>query len=138
MPSETTEASGRYAIQRNVPATSDSKQLVTVMRKIAILLAVALMSAPLISALPTPTYAAAKAKKAVRTAAPKESATEVDPAEANSRFARALGDLFYSLGTYRYVPPGFENEDARTARAEVVRPARPVRRPLYRERYLRR
>ena len=86
----------------------------------------------------SPALAGAGTKKAVRPAAPKESATEVDPAEANSRFARALGDLFYSLGSYRYVPPGFETECARTARAEVVRPVRPARRPLYRERYLRR
>jgi hypothetical protein len=73
------------------------------MRKLALLLAAALMvSSPLILAIPTLTHAAAKEKKAVKKAAPKEAA-EVDPAEANSRFARALDDLFRSLATYRYV-----------------------------------
>ena len=97
------------------------------MRKIAILLVVGLMSAPLITAMPTQTYAAAKTKKAVRTAAPKttaprESARESDPAEANTRFIRALGDLMQGLATYRYVynPPG--------AGEEGVRSARPLRR----------
>jgi len=97
------------------------------MRKIAILLVVGLMSAPLITDMPTQTYAAAKTKKAVRTAAPKataprESAGELDPAQANTRFIRALGDLMQGLATYRYDynPAGVGGED--------VRSARPVRR----------
>jgi hypothetical protein len=82
------------------------------MRKLALLLAAALViSAPLIAAAPTLTYAAGKAKKAgkkvvkkeVRKAVTKEAAKAADPAEVNSRFGRALGDLFQQLGTYRYV-----------------------------------
>ena len=82
------------------------------MRKLALLLAAALMiSAPLVAAAPTLTFAAGKAKKAgkkvvkkeVRKAVTKEAAKEVDLAEVNSRFARALGDLFHQLATYRYV-----------------------------------
>jgi|SRR5215470_10014258 len=98
------------------------------MRKIVILLVLGLMSAPLISAVPTLTYAAGKAKKAVRTAAPKQTARELDPAEANSRFARALGDLMQGLATYRYVynPAGVGSEDLRSARPER-RPPRRVR-----------
>jgi hypothetical protein len=73
------------------------------MRKLALLLAATLIvSSPLILAMPTLTHAAAKAKKAAKKAPAKE-AREVDPAEANSRFARALDDLFRSLATYRYV-----------------------------------
>jgi len=64
------------------------------------------MSAPLIAATPTLTYAAAKAKKAAKKAAPKAAAKEVDPAEANSRFARALDDLSRSMVTYRHDPAG--------------------------------
>ena|SRR5262245_5665484 len=80
------------------------------MRKLALLLAAALIvSAPLIMAMPTLTHAAAKAKKAATKAAPREAKkaapkeSEVDPVEANSRFPRALEDLFRSLATYRYV-----------------------------------
>ena len=73
------------------------------MRKLALLLAAALvMSAPLIAATPTLTYAAAKAKKAAKKVAKKESAKEVDLAEVNNRFARALDDLFRSLATHRH------------------------------------
>jgi|SRR5262249_3457843 len=93
------------------------------MRKIAILLVVGLMSAPVIAAMPAQTYAAAKAKKAVRTAAPKataprESAGELDPAQANTRFIRALGDLMQGLATYRYVyDPTAEGGGGATGRA---------------------
>jgi hypothetical protein len=82
------------------------------MRKLALLLAAALViSAPLIAAAPTLTYAAGKAKKAgkkvvkkeTRRVVTKQAAKEVDLAEVNSRFGRALGDLFHQLGTYRYV-----------------------------------
>ena len=71
------------------------------MRKLALLLAAALvMSAPLIAATPTLTYAAAK--KAAKKVAKKEAAKEVDLAQVNNRFARALDDLFRSLATHRH------------------------------------
>jgi hypothetical protein len=80
------------------------------MRKLALLLAATLViAAPLSAATPTLTYAAGKAKKAVKRTAPakrvvtKETAKEVDPLEANTRFARALDDLFRQFATYRYV-----------------------------------
>jgi hypothetical protein len=73
------------------------------MRKLALLLAAGLLvGAPLTAAVTTDTYAAAKkAKKAGKGPA---AAKETSPDEANSRFARALGDLANSLGTYVYVP----------------------------------
>jgi hypothetical protein len=80
------------------------------MRKLALLLAAALViAAPLSAAVPTLTYAAGKAKKAGKRVVPakrvvtKEASKEVDPMEANTRFARALDDLFRQLATYRYV-----------------------------------
>ncbi len=75
------------------------------MRKLALLLAAGLVvSAPLIASVPTDTYAAAKkaTKKAAK--APAGRGESADPNEANSRFARALGDLANALGTYVYVP----------------------------------
>jgi hypothetical protein len=75
------------------------------MRKFALLLAAAmLVGAPLTASVTTDTYAAAKkaTKKAAK--APGGKGESVDPGEANSRFARALGDLANSLGTYIYVP----------------------------------
>jgi hypothetical protein len=76
------------------------------MRKLALLIAAALVvSAPLAATMSTTTYAAAK--KATKKAGPAPRAGEgVDPGEANGRFARALGDLAMALGTYIYVPPG--------------------------------
>ncbi len=83
---------------------------VSIMRKLALLLAASLLvAAPLSAATPTLIYAAGKAKKAAKRALPakrvvtKETAKEVGPMEANTRFARALDDLFRSLATYRYV-----------------------------------
>lgn len=73
-----------------------------IMRKLALLLAAALVvSAPLVAAISTDTYAAAKkAKKAAKApAAPKE----VSPEDANTRFFRALDDLGRQLSTYVYV-----------------------------------
>jgi hypothetical protein len=74
-----------------------------------LLAAVLVIAAPLSAAMPTLTYAAGKAKKSAKRAVPekrvvkKEAAKEVDPMEANTRFARALDDLFHQLATYRYV-----------------------------------
>jgi len=78
------------------------------MRKLALLLAAALIvSAPLVAAAPMLTYAAGKAKKAgkkvVKVVKKEAAKKEVDLVEVNSRFARALGDLFQQLATYRYV-----------------------------------
>ena len=80
------------------------------MQRLALLLAAALViAAPLSAAMPTGTYAAGKAKKAAKRTLPakrvvtKETAKEVDPMEVNTRFARALDDLFRQLATYRYV-----------------------------------
>ncbi len=64
-----------------------------IMRKIALLLAAALVvSAPLIAAAPTLTYAAAKAK--AKAAKGKQEAPKADP---NSAFLNALADLGNSL-----------------------------------------
>jgi hypothetical protein len=102
------------------------------MRKLALVLAAALViAAPLSAAMPTPTYAAGKAKKAAKRTAPakrvvtKETSKEVDPLEANTRFARALDDLFRQFATYRYVM-------TRPAAAKFAkrRPRRPGRAPL--------
>ena len=66
------------------------------MRKIALLLAAAMfVSAPLIAASPTLTYAAAKKAKA-KTAKATKAATP-SPQEANTAFLRAVGDLATSL-----------------------------------------
>jgi len=76
------------------------------MRKLALVLAAGLIvSAPLIATTSTDTYAAAKkaTKKAAKAPAGGRGES-ADPAEANSRFARALADLSMALGTYRYVP----------------------------------
>jgi hypothetical protein len=76
------------------------------MRKLALLLAAAfIVSAPIAASMSTQTYAAAK--KATKKAAPTAS-KEVDPGEANGRFAHALADLAMALGTYVYVPPGMD------------------------------
>lgn len=65
------------------------------MQKLALVLAAGLLvSAPLIAAMPTESYAAAK-----KAAKKKEPTLE----EVNSRFFVALGDLGKSLGTYVYV-----------------------------------
>ena len=101
------------------------KRLVIIMRKLALLLAAAfLVSAPLIAATPTLTYAAGKTKqstkKVVRAPAARvPAATEVDPIEANNRFAHAVNDLARSMATYRHVYPPVEggNRAARAARA---------------------
>ena len=83
---------------------------VSIMRKLALLLAAALLvAAPLSAAMPTLTHAAGKAKKAAKRTVPAkrvvpmETAKQADPMEANTRFARALDDLFRQLATYRYV-----------------------------------
>ena len=66
------------------------------MRKIALLLAAAMfVSAPLIAAWPTLTYAAAKKAKAK--AAPAAKAATPSPEQANTAFLRAVGDLGTSL-----------------------------------------
>jgi hypothetical protein len=88
--------------------TPDEKCGVIIMRKLALLLAAALIvSAPLIAAAPTLTYAAGKAKKAgkkgVKVVKKEAAKKEVDLAEVNGRFGRALDDLFRQLATYRYV-----------------------------------
>jgi hypothetical protein len=75
------------------------------MRKLALLFAAALfVSAPLIAATPSLTYAAAKKKAAGKAgkAEPRGGGgrgerEEVDVGEANSRFARAVSDLILSL-----------------------------------------
>ena len=73
------------------------------MRKLALLLAAALLvSAPLVVSTTTDTYAAAKAKAKAKPKAGGEAAA-VDPAEANSRFARALADLGASFSGPRPV-----------------------------------
>jgi hypothetical protein len=81
------------------------------MRKLALLLAAGLIvSVPLAATVSTDSYAAAKkAKKA----APKTSSKEIDPGEANGRFAHALADLAMALGTYVYYPPGMEPKHGR-------------------------
>jgi hypothetical protein len=83
---------------------------VSIMRKLALLLAAALLvAAPLSAAIPTLTHAAGKAKKAAKRTVPAkrvvpmETAKQADPMEVNTRFARALDDLFRQLATYRYV-----------------------------------
>jgi hypothetical protein len=82
---------------------------VSIMRKLALLLAAALLiAAPLSTTISTLTYAAGKAKKAKRTVpaktvVTKETTKQVDGMEVNTRFARALDDLFRQLATYRYV-----------------------------------
>jgi hypothetical protein len=64
------------------------------MKKVALLIAAALVvSAPLVAASTTDTYAAAK--KPTRTAKPPKDTPKADP---NQAFGRALGDLFASLG----------------------------------------
>jgi hypothetical protein len=80
------------------------------MRKLALLLAATLLvAAPLSATLSTLTYAAGKAKKSAKRTVPakrvvtKETSKQVDPMEVNTRFARALDDLFRQFATYRYV-----------------------------------
>jgi hypothetical protein len=94
------------------------------MRKLALLLAAGLLvGAPLTAAVTTDTYAAAKkaTKKAAK--APSGKGESVDPGEANSRFARALGDLANSLGTYVYVP-GDTGGDKRGAKKPAKKTAK--------------
>jgi hypothetical protein len=86
------------------------------MRKFALLLAAAMVvSVPLAATVSTDSFAAAK--KATKKAAPRAGgggAAEIDPGEANSRFAHALGDLAMALGTYIYVPPGADGGKGRS------------------------
>jgi len=82
------------------------------MRKLALLLAAALVvSAPMLAATATDTYAAAK-KKAPAKPAPK--AATVDPVTANNAFLRAVADLGASLSRPR-------------AAAAAPAPAKPAR-----------
>jgi hypothetical protein len=81
-----------------------------IMRKLALLLAAALvLAAPLSATMSSLTYAAGKAKKAAKRTLPakrmvtEETSKETDPMEANTRFARTLGDLSRQLATYRYI-----------------------------------
>jgi len=87
------------------------------MRKLALLLAAALIvSVPVAATMSTDTFAAAK--KATKKAAPKAGAREeIDPGEANGRFAHALADLAMALGTYVYVPPGMDDGRGRRPRS---------------------
>ena len=72
------------------------------MRKIALLLAAALVvSAPLVAATPSLTYAAAKAKAKAKAPAAKETASAPD----NGAFMRAVGDLFGSVSKPAAPPP---------------------------------
>ena len=73
------------------------------MRKLSLLLAAALMvSLPLVTAMTTDTFAAAKAKKAAKAkpAAPKETG----PQAPFQQMHNALSDLGGQLATYRYDP----------------------------------
>jgi len=72
------------------------------MRKLSLLLAAALMvSLPLVTAMTTDTFAAAKAKKAAKAApAPKETG----PQAPFQSMHNALDDLGKQLATYRYDP----------------------------------
>jgi hypothetical protein len=73
------------------------------MRKLSLLLAAALMvSLPLVTAMTTDTFAAAKAKKAAKAApAPKE---ETGPQPPFQSMHNALNDLGKQLATYRHDP----------------------------------
>jgi hypothetical protein len=70
------------------------------MKKTALLIAAALVvSAPLVAATSSLTYAASKAKSKAKAPAATKGAPseEIDPAEANTAFLRALGALANSL-----------------------------------------
>jgi hypothetical protein len=68
------------------------------MRKLALLLAASLLvTAPLLAMSTNDTYAAAKAKKAAAKGGA-EKGGKSSPAEANTAFIRAVGDLGASLG----------------------------------------
>jgi hypothetical protein len=92
-----TTSIGRIScLQLTRPGSPVEECLGGIMRKIALLLAAALVvSAPLVAASPTLTYAAAKKGKAK---AKEVKAKAPSPEEANSQFGRALNDLMVSLG----------------------------------------
>jgi len=78
------------------------KRLVIIMRKLALLLAAALMaSAPVVAAMTTDGYTAAK--KAKRVAKAPASPVETGPKPPFADITRALDDLGRQLATYRYV-----------------------------------
>jgi hypothetical protein len=76
--------------------------LVIIMRKLALLLAAALMaSAPVVAAMTTDGYAAAK--KAKRVAKAPAAPVETGPKPPFADITHALDDLFRELATYRHV-----------------------------------
>jgi hypothetical protein len=80
------------------------KHLVIIMRKLALLLAAALMvSAPVVAAMTTDGYAAAKKAKRVAKAPAPAAPKEVGPKPPFADITRALDDLGRQLATYRYV-----------------------------------
>ena len=83
-------------------AKSVEKRLVITMRKPALLLAAALMiSAPVVAAMTTDGYAAAKKAKRVAKAPP--APVETGPKPPFADIFRAVDDLGRELATYRYV-----------------------------------
>jgi hypothetical protein len=75
------------------------------MKKIALMLAAALVvSAPLVAATSSLTYAATKAKSKKAPAAAKTAPAQEDPMVANTAFLRAVGDALNSLSAAPAAP----------------------------------
>jgi hypothetical protein len=96
------------------------------MRKLALLLAAALMvSAPVVAAMTTDGYAAAKKAKRVAKApaAPPAAPAETGPKPPFADIIRALDDLSRELATYRYEPAGGVDKGGQKAAKKAVKKA---------------
>jgi hypothetical protein len=99
------------------------------MRKLAFLLAVALIaSAPVVAAMTTDGYAAAKKAKRVAKASPKAppAPEQIGPKPPFADIVRAIDDLGRELGTYRHVynPAGGGDKGGEKAAKKAAKKAR--------------